>query len=1581
MSFLNFSSGIFGTPPKENNPAQSPLRSPFCTSPSQLHEMTCEPDGSFSNTTGLRWPNEPMRGRTVKEFEEQLTHLKKENFNLKLRIYFLEEKMGFNFTLDKDNIVKKNIELQVEIGNLQKEVKEKHELLCQAVKAMEVLEDEQKKYSQNKEEQIEKLNQEIEDLRNQMQDLHFSNHLTSPKSGSSRHESDSDRRFMLEFIPEIQTPKRLGDEGDLSFKDRRESHLANFVYDRSDILRQQIETLEKKCENKDQIIESLNKELASANERLIDFEEQVKEYEENLSAQHAKNSSLLSRIQEEQKTKEKLKMQLTATTQKLSIEKHELEHDLKESQREKKSLERANLMLDMRATTMESENRKQKEAIKELHLKLEVAINEAKKKQNIAVSSGCNRPGSPSNTDDRFISATHPTAANGAAQEGPLHAAITTQPVINGPPQSQIPLTPDGKNLLNMEKLLETVDNKNIHLEFTALKHDFNCQKQKIIKLKSEQLKACEIIKSMIDFRNKAKEEIAQLKKDKENLEKELENVVSKPLQTRISQLNISAIGSPPPNETFVMAEELTPQQFADDIEMVKQYKELTVELEKKIEVLEAILKEKSAQIERIRDQYNDVLDTLEEKEKKIIDLEFEVLASNQLADRTDPSLLEKGDCGSEKQSSFYRRELDEKNLEIERLTEELNKCTCNLQEIVNTELWAKNREIEKLHQKLENTSEIAKLKKELSSKDLQLKLLKEKISELGLDMKLPVDDTFELKDLSLSNTNVQHIKTLQGQLKMAKEEKLFFENRVKELETSQMIIEKLKRENEDIKIQLEKSERLRREINEVCSVMGNRLEELAIFLDSLLKQKSVLGFLGSAKNKRLREIISNSLDMSRSFTMSLMVNPEQSLAQLSNITALLNGSVFQELSATQDVADEDDTEEVETQFSIIPDHVSLTYESHLQKKSEVDTGSPGNSQEQVIRFLREEIFRLKKELELRDNEMNNRLNEDDVEESGVDPLSSSVAELEEGNKETLGSSLRQQRVHRQALSEGQSESEAWSEPDTTVSRARIGLCEPSKVRCQDSTEEDDYYEGLTPTKKRSLLIDLTNDVYHLQDEVAQKTKELTTNETMYKEKLEELSRNLQKAEEEKEQALIKLEKLEKVDWLGIYKHVFEETLPNKFFKETEDAKKELANSQVQLQLLKESLQKLEEELRKSKDCEKSMFDKWKNAEETLLQKQRIVEKCEADVKLAQENTRLIQEKYAREFVRKADVENKLLEAEKITKELEEIKNVLSSYEQTISSYKEKEREIQNSIKQYQDQIGILETKLQQTVMRCSQLDSDNKKIQEENESFQQEIEKVKSKEEEMRGQLNDLQENFNRINCKYKEQSATVQKQKNNLELKISELESCNAELHNRLIKVQTRKFSLGLNVTLPANIGSNKSSYGRQHFDHNTYSSEEIGEDFKSISFNNKIAVIQQAVAEADRAEANSSPDLGIESDQGRFSSLETNGNIKARPLRRTIELTECMSNMFDEQTNNVDDHCCQKLAAIAQENRELKQQLMRLTRTLEQTAAQLNRANQRKKEIEKNICSQISKTSQVLRKAKANLDSGSESDVFPK
>lgn len=76
-----------------------------------------------------------------------------------------------------------------------------------------------------------------------------------------------------------------------------------------------------------------------------------------------------------------------------------------------------------------------------------------------------------------------------------------------------------------------------------------------------------------------------------------------------------------------------------------------------------------------------------------------------------------------------------------------------------------------------------------------------------------------------------------------------------------------------------------------------------------------------------------------------------------------------------------------------------------------------------------------------------------------------------------------------------------------------------------------------------------------------------------------------------------------------------------------------------------------------------------------------------------------------------------------------------------------------------------------------------------------------------------------------------------------------------------------------------------------------------------------------------------------------------------------------------------CSVKTREIVNENNELRKKLTKTRRALEETVTQLSLANQRKKQVERTICKQIHKTSQVLRKAKANLDSGSETDLMKK
>ncbi|XP_075054546.1 uncharacterized protein LOC142140675 [Mixophyes fleayi] len=79
------------------------------------------------------------RAHTMKDFEKQITELKKENFNLKLRIYFLEEQVQKRCDNSSEELHRMNIELKVEVESLKHEFQEKQKLLVRASKAMESL--------------------------------------------------------------------------------------------------------------------------------------------------------------------------------------------------------------------------------------------------------------------------------------------------------------------------------------------------------------------------------------------------------------------------------------------------------------------------------------------------------------------------------------------------------------------------------------------------------------------------------------------------------------------------------------------------------------------------------------------------------------------------------------------------------------------------------------------------------------------------------------------------------------------------------------------------------------------------------------------------------------------------------------------------------------------------------------------------------------------------------------------------------------------------------------------------------------------------------------------------------------------------------------------------------------------------------------------------------------------------------------------------------------------------------------------------------------------------------------------------
>lgn len=82
-----------------------------------LSDGSSTPQRPFTNC-----PSSPAQGRSLREFEEQMAGLRKENFNLKLRIYFLEEKPTSSGGGESNDFIhKRNIDLKV-IENISRSI-------------------------------------------------------------------------------------------------------------------------------------------------------------------------------------------------------------------------------------------------------------------------------------------------------------------------------------------------------------------------------------------------------------------------------------------------------------------------------------------------------------------------------------------------------------------------------------------------------------------------------------------------------------------------------------------------------------------------------------------------------------------------------------------------------------------------------------------------------------------------------------------------------------------------------------------------------------------------------------------------------------------------------------------------------------------------------------------------------------------------------------------------------------------------------------------------------------------------------------------------------------------------------------------------------------------------------------------------------------------------------------------------------------------------------------------------------------------------------------------------------------------
>jgi len=79
-------------------------------------------------------------GKSMKDYDEGFKEMKKENFNLKLRIFFLEERLGLGKKTNAQDLANANLELKIQLESCKQDLAEKNSLLAEASEALGSLE-------------------------------------------------------------------------------------------------------------------------------------------------------------------------------------------------------------------------------------------------------------------------------------------------------------------------------------------------------------------------------------------------------------------------------------------------------------------------------------------------------------------------------------------------------------------------------------------------------------------------------------------------------------------------------------------------------------------------------------------------------------------------------------------------------------------------------------------------------------------------------------------------------------------------------------------------------------------------------------------------------------------------------------------------------------------------------------------------------------------------------------------------------------------------------------------------------------------------------------------------------------------------------------------------------------------------------------------------------------------------------------------------------------------------------------------------------------------------------------------------
>ncbi|KAI4871744.1 hypothetical protein NFI96_029487 [Prochilodus magdalenae] len=210
---------------------------------------------------------------SYRTLSQHLNDLKKENFSLKLRIYFLEERIQQKYENNSEDVYRTNIELKVEVESLKQELQEKQQLLDKALTTAESLtnhnEAELQRRCEERQEEIDHMQQVLQTKIQLLQEVLTLSHVHVDETEAKLARSEAERMATLAQHPTI-TMETITEEISVA-----KSSQPPILQPEDHRDRERIEELTAAVRCKERVIRELTEERSSLRERVTEMEEQL----------------------------------------------------------------------------------------------------------------------------------------------------------------------------------------------------------------------------------------------------------------------------------------------------------------------------------------------------------------------------------------------------------------------------------------------------------------------------------------------------------------------------------------------------------------------------------------------------------------------------------------------------------------------------------------------------------------------------------------------------------------------------------------------------------------------------------------------------------------------------------------------------------------------------------------------------------------------------------------------------------------------------------------------------------------------------------------------------------------------------------------------------------------------------------------------------------------------------------------------------------------------------------------------------------------------------------------------------------